>query len=143
MLTNKPAIPQEYQLILEIWEQSVRATHDFLTMADIEFYKEQIPQFLGHVDVRIWLDGEQPIGFSGTSGQDLDMLFLDPTFIGGGYGHKILTWLMAHQQIKAIDVNEQNETAKGFYLSHGFKVVSRSQTDGFGKPYPILHLGIE
>ncbi|WP_338064554.1 GNAT family N-acetyltransferase [Vagococcus coleopterorum] len=141
MLKNQLATPQDYHLILSIWEKSALATHDFLSPNDLDFYKEQIPKFLDHVELRVWsIDGQQPIGFSGTSDNELDMLFLDPEKIGGGYGHQILTWLIEHKQINKIDVNEQNHRAKDFYLKHGFKIVSRSERDGFDKPYPILHL---
>jgi putative acetyltransferase len=39
-----------------------------------------------------------------------------------------------------VDVNEQNEQAVGFYLKMGFQVEGRSDEDGFGKPYPLLHM---
>ncbi|MCT3358449.1 GNAT family N-acetyltransferase [Latilactobacillus curvatus] len=140
MLTNQLATASDYQLILNIWEQSVLATHDFLKPDDLNFYKEQIPQFFNQTTLRIWSLDHQPIGFTGTNGPELEMFFLDPHYIGGGHGHQILTWLINHQQITKIDVNEQNQHAKTFYLNHGFTVASRSERDGFGKPYPILHL---
>lgn len=39
-----------------------------------------------------------------------------------------------------VDVNEQNDKALGFYLRMGFRIIGRNETDGMGKPYPILHL---
>lgn len=140
MLNNHLATKAEYKLILAIWEKSALATHDFLSPNDLAFYKEQIPNFLDHVELHIWSLDEQLIGFSGTRDHELDMLFLEPEKIGSGYGHQILTWLIENKQINKIDVNEQNLPAKEFYLKHGFKIVSRSQRDGFDKPYPILHL---
>lgn len=140
MLTNRRATTEDYEKVLEIWERSVRKTHYFLEESDLMFYRSQIPNYLSQVELLLWSDQEQVIGFSGHSEKDLDMLFLDPNYIGKRYGHLILTWLINHKQITKIDVNEQNEKAKDFYLSHGFSVISRSETDGFGKAYPILHL---
>ncbi|MBC2118533.1 GNAT family N-acetyltransferase [Listeria marthii] len=140
ILINKRAENQDYQMILEVWEKSVIATHDFLTAEDRKFYKEQIPGFLDHVELLLWFSGEEVVGFSGTSERELDMLFLDPAFIGEGFGSQILGWLVGNKQINQVDVNEQNENAKRFYLKHGFVVASRSEVDGFGKAYPILHL---
>jgi len=40
----------------------------------------------------------------------------------------------------AVDVNEQNEAALGFYKALGFSVVARSPTDAGGRPFPILHM---
>ncbi len=39
-----------------------------------------------------------------------------------------------------VDVNEQNPQAVGFYEHMGFRLVSKSELDGEGKPYPILHM---
>ena len=39
-----------------------------------------------------------------------------------------------------MDVNEQNEQAVGFYEHYGFEVFDRSETDGMGDPFPILHM---
>ncbi|MBC2124310.1 GNAT family N-acetyltransferase [Listeria innocua] len=143
ILINKRAEKQDYQKILAIWEKSVIVTHDFLTAEDRQFYKEQIPLFLDNVELFLWFDGEQVVGFSGTSERELDMLFLDPVATGNGYGSQILGWLIENKQINLVDVNEQNENATRFYLKHGFVVSSRSDLDGFGKPYPILHLQLK
>jgi hypothetical protein len=39
-----------------------------------------------------------------------------------------------------VDVNEQNGQAVGFYLRMGFATEGRSELDGMGKPYPLLHM---
>ncbi|HHQ1159823.1 TPA: GNAT family N-acetyltransferase [Listeria innocua] len=143
ILINKRAEKQYYQTILAIWEKSVIATHDFLTAEDRQFYKEQIPLFLDNVELFLWFAGEEVVSFSGTSERELDMLFLDPVATGNGYGSQILGWLIENKRINLVDVNEQNENVKRFYLKRGFMVSSRSDLDGFGKPYPILHLQLK
>ncbi|MBC2267075.1 GNAT family N-acetyltransferase [Listeria monocytogenes] len=140
MLINKKAKKQDFPTILTIWEKSVITTHDFLTVEDRLFYKKQIPGFLANVELLLWFSGEELVGFSGTSERELEMLFLDPVFRGKGYGSKILLWLLENKRINQVDVNEQNHFATRFYLKHGFVVYSKSDIDGFGKPYPILHL---
>lgn len=140
MLSRSKATKDEYVLILEIWEKSVRHTHDFLAEEDIQFYKNVIPEYLENVDLVLWKDEQRIIGFSGTSEEELVMLFLDPIFIGKQYGSEILMELIASESIKRIDVNTQNEHAKRFYLNHGFEIDSEDAVDGFGKPYPITHL---
>lgn len=104
-LRQRSGTPDDYDSLLALWERSVVATHDFLGEADRLFYKEQIPQYFGQVSLILWYDQERLIGFSGTHGQDLEMLFLEPAAIGHGYGSAILQWLMNHADIQRIDVN--------------------------------------
>jgi putative acetyltransferase len=39
-----------------------------------------------------------------------------------------------------LDVNEQNPAARKFYEACGFVVEGRSELDGSGRPYPLLHM---
>ncbi len=118
MLINRQSKTSDIPLILSIWEDSVRATHDFLTEEDIAFFKGKIPNYL----------------------EKISLLILDSKAIGKNYGSQILSWLIEHRGINEIDVNKQNTQAKNFYLKHGFEIISESATDGFSKPYPILYL---
>ena len=68
------------------------------------------------------------------------MLFVDPAFRGMGLGRHLVEYAIDRLHVTRVDVNEQNEQAAGFYARLGFRYVSRSETDGSGKPYPILHL---
>jgi len=43
-------------------------------------------------------------------------------------------------KVKKVDVNEQNPQAIGFYEHIRFEIINRSELDGLGKPYPILHM---
>lgn len=140
MLTKRKANKGDYRSIIEIWERSVKNTHDFLSEEDFNFYKKIIPENLDSVDLTLWSENDELVGFSGLDHRELVMLFLDPNFIGKRYGSRILTWLVDNEGINRIDVNTQNEQAKKFYLNHGFEIESEDAVDGFGKPYPITHL---
>ena len=59
---------------------------------------------------------------------------------GKGAGGRLLSHAIAAFGATSLDVNEQNEQAVGFYLHQGFVIAGRSELDGTGKPYPILHL---
>lgn len=140
MLTHKKAVLDDYPKVLEVWGKSVKETHNFLSQKDFVFYQEAIPNYLNAVELLLWYDDEQLLGFSGTQDEELAMLFLNPEFMGKKYGSKILVWLLENKNIQKIDVNAQNKNAKAFYLKHGFTIDSENQIDGFGKNYPILHL---
>ena len=81
------------------------------------------------------------LGFVGFANDSIEGLFIDPNHRGQGAGSA----LVAHAQrlavsSLAVDVNEQNDDAVGFYASLGFSVVGRSPTDGGGRPFPLLHM---
>ncbi|MNP71426.1 putative N-acetyltransferase YjaB [compost metagenome] len=78
-------------------------------------------------------------GFIGTAGENVEMLFVAPDRHGRGIGRALLEHALAEGACK-VDVNEQNPQAVGFYLRLGFVQYDRSEVDGSGKPFPILHL---
>ncbi|MGX7151243.1 GNAT family N-acetyltransferase [Enterococcus ureasiticus] len=134
------ATENEYSKLVEIWAKSVEQTHDFLSTEDFETIKNELPTYFPHLDVRVWTDQDKVIGFSGVDGKKLEMLFLDPLYIGKGYGKQVVTNLLKENDIQFIDVNEQNQSAKAFYRVMGFDEYERSEVDDAGRPYPILHL---
>ena len=134
-----------YEKLMNIWEASVRATHHFLTEDDIRFFKKLILEknYLNHVDLYcIRTEQNVILGFSGISGNKLEMLFLDPTARGLGLGKLLLIHAIDHLYVSEVDVNEQNIDAVAFYEHFGFKTISRSALDGTGKPFPILHMAL-
>lgn len=134
----------EYEEITELWEASVRATHDFLAESDIQFFKPLIRnEFLSAVDLRCAKDSEGKIhGFLGVADGNIEMLFVAPDSFGKGVGKLLLNYAIKELGATKVDVNEQNINALAFYKHMGFTVVSRSPVDGFGKPYPLLHMQI-
>ena len=40
----KEVTPREWGELLEVWESAVRATHDFISEEDLQFYKKAIPE---------------------------------------------------------------------------------------------------
>ncbi len=143
-LNISPITTEEYPQVVDLWEASVRATHDFLTEADIQRFKPLIlNQYLHMVKLVCLRDAEQQIvGFAGVSANKLEMLFVDPEKRGQGIGKQLLQHAILKMGITDVDVNEQNKQAVGFYLHEGFEVIKRSALDGQGNPFPILHLRI-
>ena len=131
----------EYEEVVDVWEASVRSTHHFLKEEDIEYFKPLILHtYLDAVELRCVRIDQRIVGFAGVSDQNLEMLFIHPQHRGKGIGKVLLDHAVEALGVCKVDVNEQNEEAVGFYNHFGFKRVSRSEFDGAGKPYPILHL---
>lgn len=135
----------EYEELITVWENSVRATHDFLTEESIQFYKSLIlKEYFFEVDLFCHKNDRQKIdGFIGVAGDKLEMLFIDASERGKGTGKKLLGYAINERNVRRVDVNEQNTQAVGFYKHMGFQVVRRSELDGSGNPYPILSMEID
>ena len=76
--------PQLIDQLLEVWERSVRATHQFLSAGEIAEIKTYVPQALREVPhlIAVWREDGTPAGFLGIDGQKLEMLFLAPRSAG-------------------------------------------------------------
>ena len=136
--------PENYPELLDVWENSVRATHDFITDADIESFKPMlVEQAFPAVSLHCVKNTEGDIqGFVGVLNGKIEMLFVLDEVRGSGIGSELLRFATENLNATKVDVNEQNPQATGFYLHKGFKVVSRSPVDDMGKPFPILHMSL-
>ena len=142
-MQNRKATSNDYDVILKLWETSVLASHNFLSSEDFQEMKNKIPSYLPHPDVRLWYMEDLIIGFSSIRDNHLEMLFLDPKEVGQGYGKEIIQVLINEFGVKTVDVYKDNKNAKLFYLKNGFLIVREELTDGFGRPYPVLHLKLK
>ena len=123
--------------LLEIWEDSVKATHLFLSDNEIEKIKEYV-----HLIV-IENENDIPIAFMGIEGTKLEMLFIKNSERRKGLGRQLLNYGIKNYNINELIVNEQNPNSKGFYEHLGFKVYKRTELDEQGNHYPILYMRLE
>lgn len=131
--------------LLSIWESSVKATHLFLTEEDVEEIKPEAVQGFLHIEHLYGYHDEDNslIGFIGVQGRKIEMLFVDNSQRGQGIGKKLIEFALVDLGATFVDVNEQNPQAVGFYEHIGFKIISRSDLDDCGRPFPILHMEIK
>ncbi len=137
-------VKADHLKLIEIWESSVRATHDFLAEEDLQELKPLILQhYFDSVALRCAKNTQGEIqGFCGVHDGNIEMLFISPDARGKGIGTMLVAHAIKHQGASKVYVNEQNEQALGFYQHIGFKVTGRSPVDGQGKPYPLLHMAL-
>ena len=128
--------------LVTLWRASVEATHLFLTKKDIDRIETYVPQAIQDVEHLVLAQGCEGVllGFMGVAGRKIEMLFLHPAARRQGLGKRLIEHAREHYDIREVDVNEQNEQARAFYEHMGFVVVSRSETDDTGDPFPILHM---
>ncbi len=131
--------------LLEVWEDSVKATHLFLSNEEIKNIKEYVPQAILGVSHLVIIENEshQPIAFMGIEDTKLEMLFIKNSERGKGIGKQLLNYGIEKYNVNELAVNEQNPNAKGFYEYMGFKTYKRTELDEQGNPYPILYMRLE
>jgi putative acetyltransferase len=132
----------DFGTLLDVWLRSVRATHVFLTDADIQSLLPVVrDQALPNLE--LWVlcnDNGVPIGFVGVSEGTIDALFIAPEHRRRGGGRLLVEHARKLKGILRVDVNEQNPQAVMFYVTQGFRVVGHSPVDDAGRPFPILHM---
>ena len=133
----------DFAELTNVWEASVRATHDFLPDSYIELLRGLVlEQYLDTVMLICCKDptSKRITGFAGVAAGKVEMLFIHPDYRGLGIGKCLLMFAINELNAERLDVNEQNLQAIGFYLKQGFVAVGRCEKDGMGQPYPLLHL---
>ncbi len=131
----------DHALLLDIWLRAVRETHTFLSAVDIdELYPVVRDLALPQLSLWVLTSGETPVGFMGLDGASVEALFIAPEWSRRGGGRLLLAHARALHGALRVDVNEQNPEARKFYEAQGFSVVGRSELDGGGRPFPLLHM---
>lgn len=128
--------------LLEVWENSVRATHLFLSDDDINRIRDDVSRALhGIAHLIIAKDAaDRPVAFMGIEDGTLEMLFISPEERGKGLGKRLIHYGRETHAVARVTVNEQNPQARGFYEHMGFHVWKRTDHDEQGNPYPLLYM---
>ncbi|WP_368542747.1 acetyltransferase [Enterobacter soli] len=136
------AVPAQFERLVAIWESSVRATHHFLQESDIAALRPLLLNaYLPNLKVVIARDESGVIhGFLGVDENRIEMLFVDDASRGKGVGKLLLNYAVEHFGANELDVNEQNPQGVAFYQHMGFEQIGRSEVDGQGNPFPLLHM---
>ncbi|MDR1167187.1 MAG: GNAT family N-acetyltransferase [Deltaproteobacteria bacterium] len=130
--------------LIDIWESAVRNTHLFLSERDIAEIKPEALLSLKTVSILYgYRDGIGALqGFIGVNEKKIETLFVDAKARGQGIGKLLLNYAVNVLGAKFVDVNEQNNQAVSFYERFGFRVISRSEYDDQGRPFPLSRLKI-
>ena len=141
MIKLRPSRPDDGARVVEIWAAAVDATHDFLTPEDRAAIGREVESFLPSAPMILAVDDrDRPLGFMLIDDGHMEALFIDPAHRGAGVGAIMIDYALAVHPSLTTDVNEQNAQAVGFYEHMGFERTGRSELDGQGRPYPLIHL---
>lgn len=141
MIRIRTSTPADGEQVVAIWRDAVDATHDFLSAEDRVAIGEEVAGFLPSAPLLLAVDeSDRPLGFMLLDGSHMEALFIDPMCRGTGIGRMLVAHALALHPAITTDVNEQNGQAVGFYERMGFTPTGRSDLDGQGRPYPLVHL---
>ena len=131
--------------VMEVWEASVRATHDFLTEQDLQTLIPLARHELATISpIHCLRDPDGSVyGFMAVIDHKIEALFIAPARRATGAGRRLVQYAIEELGARGLDVNEQNFAAVEFYKHLGFEVIARSATDGQGLPFPILHMELQ
>lgn len=127
---------------IDIWCRAVDDSHDFLSPADRQAIEQEVRSFLPQVPLNLAVDtaSGQTAAFMFLHGGHLEALFVHPHFKDRGAGGLLVRHALAAHPMLTVDVNEQNMQARRFYEHQGFQPIGRSDLDGQGRNYPIIHM---
>lgn len=127
--------------VLDIWRDAVDATHGFLSFEDRLAIEEEVVVFLPQAPLLFAVDeAGETVGFMLLSEGHLEALFIDLKYHRQGVGRVLVDYALKQYPGLTVDVNEQNIEAMGFYTHLGFEQIGRSEKDGQGRDYPLVHL---
>lgn len=137
----KPYNPNHREQLLSVWERSVIASHSFLSQKDFSIIKANLAAYdFSLTNLHCLMENDRLLGFVGLTNTKIDMLFLDPDYIGKGFGKLLIEFAMEVYHANQVDVNEQNPKALEFYQKFGFEIYERNERDDFGMRYPLLRM---
>ncbi|MDR1522796.1 MAG: GNAT family N-acetyltransferase [Endomicrobium sp.] len=133
----------DYTSVLDLWEKSVECSHEFLKEQDFNVIKESVEIIFKKIRLYGIKQDYNLCAFMGTSHNQIEALFVDPTYFGQGLGRRLVNYAINELNLRKVCVNEQNKKACNFYDKMGFKFVSRDKLDFLNLPYPVLHLELQ
>lgn len=134
--------PNLVEQLINLWEKTVKTSHNFLSDDEIQQIKKYVPEALNNIPHLIVAkdDFDTPIGFMGITENKLEMLFVADSERGKGIGKALIKYGISNYNINELTVNEQNPLAREFYEHMGFYAYKRTDLDEQGNPYPILYM---
>lgn len=113
--------PSELRICCDIWLAASERGHDFVA-ADFwrTKYDDMLATYLPSASIHLACDGGTAVGFSATSGDSLEALFVRPDMWGQGVGKALLAFLLSRHDRLRLAVYAKNERAVTFYKRSGF-----------------------
>ncbi|MCB1358882.1 MAG: GNAT family N-acetyltransferase [Maritimibacter sp.] len=137
----RPARADEFPTLSTLWLAASRGAHGFLGAARLEAQRPLIEQtYLPGSRTHVAEADGVLLGFIGLIGDFVGGLFVAPEAQGQGIGRRLLDHAKARHGRLELEVYTGNPGALRFYLSQGFREISRRPQDSEGLPFETARL---
>lgn len=124
----------ELETCCDIWLEASEKAHDFV---DAGFWREKcgdmLEMYLPSSAVHLAYVGDTLAGFSATSENSLEALFVRPGMWGHGIGKALLLFLSSRHDVLHLAVYAKNKRAVTFYDRFGFIVTGTGTCSNTGE----------
>lgn len=117
----RPYQSQDTDALIAIWEKANALAHPFLTKAFVaQVASDMRTLYLPNAEIWIADKDGAAIGFIALLGNEIGGLFVNPAYIGKGYGRALVDHAFALKGTLRVEVFKDNAVARPFYERYGF-----------------------
>lgn len=141
IITTRYSTPANNNDIINLWYNTVKATHHFLSEQDLNLIYQEFSSFISQTSAILAINQHNTIiGFMLLNRNHIEALFINHTLRKKGIGKKLINNILSKFSSITTTVNEQNIQALQFYKHLGFQQTHREEYDQQNRPYPLLYL---
>lgn len=113
----------EIPTLVNIWEQSSRIAHPFLTEEFTLMVKQAMKEtYLPNSNTWVYVEANNILGFISMIENEIGGLFVSPEHHAKGIGTALVNHMKQFHKNLEVEVFDQNKIGKPFYEKYGFKV---------------------
>ncbi|MDI2113168.1 acetyltransferase [Commensalibacter nepenthis] len=140
-ITIRQSTPSDSQAIINLWHDTIKATHHFLSNEDFHLIHQELSSFIPNIPVILAMNAQKEItGFMILNENHIEALFINHTLRKQGIGKALIAHALSQHAHLTTTVNEQNTQAVDFYKHLDFQQTHRTDHDQQNRPYPLLYL---
>ncbi|WP_417449195.1 GNAT family N-acetyltransferase [Kordiimonas sp.] len=133
--------------VLRVWYEANKLAHPFLSedfLAEVRLKVRDI--YLPNTESHVVEQHGEVVGFISLishpdSIPEVGAIFIEPAFIGKGFGRMLMDHVVADHPRLCLDVFAENTIGRRFYDRYGFKEVRRYAFEATGDTVVTLKLG--
>ncbi|KQC30242.1 GNAT family N-acetyltransferase [Flagellimonas eckloniae] len=115
---------EEISILIDIWEKSSAVAHPFLDDEFTKMVKTAMKEtYLPNSDTWVFEEKNEIVGFISMLDNEIGGLFILPTHQSKGIGSLLLEHISQFHTELEVEVFDENEIGKPFYIKKGFSLI--------------------